>query len=92
MIGSVRHGVEQVRILDQVGVAERGDRHLRLVDQLLVDARGLAVGQHLGGDMQRIRVRVPVIGDVMRYDNGRERPRGLEGDAPFLGLRLVPYT
>ena len=54
-------GVEQVRILDEVGLAERRDRDLLLVDQLLVDARALAVRQHLGRDVQRIRVRVAVV-------------------------------
>ena len=72
-----RDGVEQVRILDQVRAAERVDRELLLVDQLLVDARALAVGQHLRGDVQRVRVRMAVVGDVIRDDDRRQRPRRL---------------
>jgi hypothetical protein len=84
-----RHRIKEVGILDQVRLAERRDRHLRFVDQLLVDARALAVGEHLGGDVQRIRIRIAVEGDVIGDDDGRKRPRLLQRDALLLGLRRL---
>ena len=55
--------------------AERGHRHLLFVHQLLVDARALTVRQHLGGDVQRIGIGIAVVGDVVRDDDRRQRPR-----------------
>ena len=82
-------GVEQIRILDEVGLSERRDRDLLLVDQLLVDARALSVRQHLGGDVQRIRVRMAVRRHVVRDDHGRQRPRLLQRHPLLLRLRRL---
>ena len=73
-----RKRVEQVRIFDEQAVAGRGHRELLLVHQPAVDARALPVGQHLGRDVQRIRVGMPVVGDVMGHDD--------RGQGPVLGL------
>ena len=39
-----RDRIEQVRVLDQVGLAECGERLPRFVDELLIDPRAVAVG------------------------------------------------
>ena len=76
-------------MLDEVRVAERRHRHLLLVHQLLVDARRLAVREHFRRDVQRIRVGVPVVGDVIGDDHRRQRPRLLQGDALLFRLRRL---
>ena len=69
--------------------AERRDAQPFLVDQLPVDPRALAVGQDLRRDVQRIRVGVAVVGDVVRDDDGRQRPGCSSVDAPLFRLRRL---
>ena len=68
-----RGGEEQVGVLDDVAAAEGGQRQPLLVDQRAVDARAVPVGQHLVDDVQRIAVRVPVVGDRVGDDHRRQR-------------------
>ena len=84
-----RNGIEQTRILDQVGVAECSYSHLLFVHELVVDPRRLAVRQHLRRDVQRIRIRVAVVRDVVRNDHGGQRPRLAERHPFFLRLRRL---
>ena len=84
-----RNGIEQIRILDQVGVAECSYSHLLFVHELVVDPRRLAVRQHLRRDVQRIRIRVAVVRDVVRNDHGGQRPRLAERHPFFLRLRRL---
>src|SRR5206468_13134018 len=67
--------------------AKGGERNLLLVDQLPVDPGALPVGEHLRRDVQRVRIRVTIERDVMRDDDGRQRPGFLEPYAPLFGLR-----
>ena len=57
-------------MLDELRLAERGERDLLLVDERAVDPRAVAVRQNLREDVQRIGVRVAVVRDVVR-----RRPR-----------------
>ena len=84
-----RDGIKQIRIFDEVRVAEGGHRDLLLVDELLVDPRALAVGQHLRRDVERIGIGVAVVGDVIGDDDRRKRPRLLQRDAFLLRLRRL---
>src|SRR5262249_18313640 len=49
-----RDGIEEIWMLDQVRLPEGRGGHLRLVHKLLVNARALAVREHLRGNVQRI--------------------------------------
>ena len=68
------HRVEQVRILDDDALAEGRDRHLLLVDQAAVNPGALSVRQDLRQDVERVGVRMPVVGDGVRDDHRRQRP------------------
>ena len=61
----------------------------RVVDQLSIDARALSVGQDLRRHVQRIGVGIAVVGDVVRDDDRRKRPRLLQRDALLLGHRRL---
>ena len=78
-------GEEQVGVLDDVAAAERRQRQPLLVDQRPVDARAVAVRQHLVDDVQRIAVRVAVEGDVVGDDDRRQRHVLVDGDAALGG-------
>ena len=69
--------------------AEGRERELLLVDELPVDPRALSVRQHLRRDVQRIRIRIAVEGDVMGDDHRRQRPVLFQLDAPLLRLRRL---
>ena len=66
--------VEQVRVLDDVAAAKGRQRQARVVHQLAIDPGALSVRQDLRGHVQRIRVRMAVVSDVVRDDDGRQRP------------------
>ncbi len=51
-----RHRVEEVRVLDELGLAERSKRDLLLIDERAMQARAVAVRQNLRQDVQRVRV------------------------------------
>ena len=76
-------------MLDDVAAAERADAQPLVVDQLAQNAGALAVGQDLRRDMQRVRVRVPVVGDVVGDDHRRQRPGLLHHRALLLRRRRL---
>ncbi len=70
-------------MFDQVGAAEGRHRQPLLVDEAAVDARAVAVRQHLGEHVHRVGIGVAVVGDVVRDDHRRQRPRFFERDPLF---------
>ena len=76
-------------MLDEVAAAERAEAQPLVVDQLAQDAGALPVGQDLRRDVQRVRIRMPVVGDVIRDDHRRQRPRFLHDGALLLRHRRL---
>ena len=65
---------KQVRLFNDVAAAVRGRRDALLVDERFENPRALAIREDLRRDMQRVRVRMSVIGDRIGDDDGRQRP------------------
>ena len=81
-----RDRVKQVRVLQDIGVPEGGNRDPLVVDEVARHPRALAVKQNLRRQVQRVRIGMPVVHDVIRDDDGRERPFFLDRRAAFLRL------
>ena len=83
-----RHREEQIRLFDDVAAAERRQRDALFVDERLIDARAVAVGQNLRRQMQRIRIGVAVPRNRIGDDDGGQRPVLVDRHAA-LGLRRL---
>ena len=81
-----RHRVEQVRVLEDVRAAERRDRDALVVDEVARDPRALPVEQDLRRQVQRVRIWMTVVRDVIRDDHRRQRPFLLDDGATLLRL------